>query len=280
MGFSNLHEPAYTIFVDEAGDPGIRAVGRGAATEWFTIGLVVIDHSRAPETIDWVREIKREVRQDQKPFFHYKDVLPGARRLRVAEMLASKPCRAFVVASHKPNMAGYSNPRPEGRGGQHVFYNWVLRVALERATQWIRHRSLQDHKEVRKARLIMSSAGGLDYSQLKAYHELLRMQGRNAYLNANTIAWDVLSQSLYEAVPARSNAGVQLADIVASAFYQAAHVDGPHWDLAPALALKKIMPARGGIAANCSMVLMPLKRSQQRLDADRRQLFEAFGYRF
>lgn len=277
---SGTSAPGYSIFVDEAGDPGIRAVGPNAASEWFTMGAVVIDHRRDGETVEWVREIKGAVRQDQKPFFHYKDVLPGPRRLRACELLATKPCRLFAVASHKPNMSGYENPRPEGRGGQHVFYNWVLRVLLERVTHWVRAKSLKDHGEVRKARLVLSATGGLNYGQLKAYHELLRLQGKNAYLNAKTIAWDVLTQSLYEPVPARSNAGVQLADIVASAFYQAAHADGVNWDLEPALALRKIVATSKRSAANCGLTLMPLTSAQQRLDTPRRQIFEAYGYQF
>lgn len=283
MGFSNKHEPGYVIFVDEAGDPGIRSVvpvAPSGASEWFTMGAVVIDQARDGSTIEWVREIKTAVNQVQKPYFHYKDVLPGARRLRACEILAKKPCRLFAVASHKPNMSGYENPRPEGRGGQHVFYNWVLRVLLERASNYVRARSLKDHGEVRRARLVLSATGGLNYGQLKAYHELLRLQGGNAYLNRQTIAWDVLSQSMYEPVPARANAGVQLADIVASAFYQAAHADGANWDLDPALALRPRVTTRDGVAANCGLTLMPLKRSQQRLDENRRRIFEAYGYEF
>lgn len=281
MGFSNRHEPGYVIFVDEAGDPGIRSVGPGTASEWFTMGALVIEQSRDAETIAWAREIKTRVGQTQKPFFHYKDVLPGARRRLACEVLAEKPCRLFAVASHKPNMSGYRNPRAETQGGQHVFYNWVLRVLLERVTHWIRARSIAEYGEVRKARLVLSATGGLNYGQLKAYHELLRVQGQNAYLNANTIAWDVLSQSMYEPVPARTNAGVQLADIVASAIYQAAHVDGMYWDLEPALALRpRLAIGSGRSVARCGLTLMPLISSQQKLEGDRRKIFEAYGYQF
>ncbi len=276
-------EPGYVIFVDEAGDPGIRSVNpgtSGGASEWFTMGAMVISQSRDNETVAWAREVKEAVRQTQKPFFHYKDVPAGERRRRCCEILATKPCRLFAVASHKPNMSGYENPRPEGRNGQFVFYNWVLRVLLERVSHWIRARSLKDHGEVRPARLVLSATGGMRYTQMLAYHELLRLQGKNAYLNARTVAWDVLHQSLYEPVPARTNAGVQLADIVASAIYQAAHVDGVNWDLEPALALKPKLCANKGTVENCGLTLMPLKHSQRCLDASRRRLFEAYGFKF
>lgn len=281
VGLSVQREPGYVIFVDEAGDPGIKSVGPGAASEWFTMGAMVIEQSRDPETVQWVREIKTGVGQIQKPFFHYKDVPQGDRRALACELLAAKPCRLFAVASHKPNMSGYQNPRAETQRGQFVFYNWVLRVLLERVTRWVRARSLADHGEVRKARLVLSATGGLNYNQLIAYHELLRAQGKNAYLGANTIAWDVLSHTMYEPVPARTNAGVQLADIVASAIYQAANVDGSYWNIEPALSLRPRMAlGSGGLAANCGLTLMPLRRSDQRLDQPRRKIFEAYGYRF
>ena len=274
-------QPGYVIFIDEAGDPGIRTVAPavpGGASEWFTMGAMVIKQDRDAETVAWVREIKDAVHQHQRPYFHYKDVGAGERRRLCCELLASKPCRLFAIASHKPNMSGYSNPRPEGRNGQFTFYNWVLRVLLERVTHWIRERSIEDHGEILPARLVLSATGGLRYSQMKAYHELLRLQGQNAYLNTRTIAWDVLHPSLYEPVPAKTNAGVQLADIVASAVYQAVHVDGANWDLQPALALAPKLARRRDVIENCGLTLMPLKKADRNLDANRRQLFEEFGF--
>lgn len=275
--------PGYIIFIDEAGDPGVRAVSPatpGGSSEWFTMGAMVIRHERDAEVVEWAREIKDAVRQHQRPFFHYKDVAAGERRRRCSEMLASKPCRLFAVASHKPNMSGYENPRPEGRNGQFVFYNWVLRVLLERVTNWVRDRSMEEHGCVLPARLVLSATGGMRYTQTLAYHELLRLQGKNAYLNARTIAWDVLHKSLYEPVPAKTNAGVQLADIVASAIYQGVNVDGANWDLAPALALRPKLCKRNSSVENCGLTLMPLKKSQRQLDDRRRELFEAYGFRF
>lgn len=285
MGFSDRYEPGYAIFVDEAGDPGVRAVAPAhpnGSSEWFTMSALVIDQARDAETVAWVRDIKSAVKQTQRPDFHYKDVLQGRRRALACEMLAARPCRIFVVASHKPNMSGFSNPRAEAMGSQNYFYNWILRVLLERVTHWVRAKSLHDYGEVRRARLVLSAAGGLRYSQMTAYHEYLRIQsqGSGPYLKVRNIAWDVLAPSLYEAVPHRSNAGVQLSDIAASAFYQAVNVAGAHWDLAPAMALAPRVCQSNGSAAHCGLTLMPLAKRQWNLDADRRRIFEAYGYQF
>jgi len=284
LGFNDIYEPRYAIFVDEAGDPGIRNVSPlhpNGSSEWFTMAAVVIDQTRDADTVEWVRSIKEAVRQTQRADLHYAKLPIGGRRREACEMLSALPCRAFVVASHKINMSGFENSRAAKRDSQNFFYNWVMRVLLERSTNWIREHSLRTYGEVHKARVVLSAAGGLRYTQTVAYHELLRMQsqGKGPYLNKGNIAWDVISPSLYETVQANRNAGVQLADLAASAFYQAANASARSWDLEPALALRKIIPTKRKSAANCGVTLMPLKPSDRRLGPDQKRIFEAYGYR-
>lgn len=277
--------PGYAIFIDEAGDPGIRSVRPvvpNGASEWFTMSALVIDQSRDADTVQWVREIKEAVRQVQRPDFHYNRLSLPSRRQLAAERLARLPCRLFVVVSHKPNMHEFRNPRAEKIRSQNFFYNWVMRILLERATGWCRAHSIERHGEVRRARLVMSATGGLDYGQLIAYHQYLRFQsqGSGPFLNARNIAWDVLHPDLYEPVPHISNAGVQLADIGASAFYQAANAAAPAWDLKPALALRPILPTNGHRAADCGLTLMPLKKTDRIMSLDQQQIFRAYGFDF
>lgn len=278
--------PGYAIFVDEAGDPGIRAVRPivpNGASEWFVMSALVIDQARDNQTLTWVRSIKEAVRQTQRPDLHYNRLDLPSRRLKAATMLGELPCRLFVVASHKPNMSGFRNLNAEKIRSQSFFYNWVLRVLLERATGWCRAHAIDRHGEVRLARLVMSTAGGLDYGQLTAYHQYLRMQSqgsRRPFLDARTIAWDILHPDLYEPVRHDLNAGVQLADVGASAFYQAVNAASPSWTCEPALALKPIIVTNRNSAANCGLTLMPLKKDQQKLSAEQKTIFEAYGYNF
>lgn len=107
----------------------------------------------------------------------------------------------------------------------------------------------------------------------------MQSQGKGPYLNESNIAWDVISPSLYETVPANRHVGVQLADLAASAFYQAANASVRSWDLEPALAIRKIIPTKRKSAANCGVTLMPLKPSDRCLEPDQKRTFEAYGYR-
>lgn len=283
----NRPEPAYLVYIDEAGDPGLRRVqplDENGSSEWFTLGAVVVAAEREGEIVQWVREIKWDVHQQQAPDLHYRK-LGLSRRIRAASILASKECRLFAVASHKPNMRGYVNERASQVSSQEPFYNWCVRILLERVTAWCSDRNRRDNRATGAAHLVFSERGGLRFEQLRAYHEYLRHQSRSGslYLSKRDIAWDVLHPDLYDSVPHRTSAGAQLADVVASAFFQAAHAAAPTWtpaSIGPALALRPRVAARGRLRAGFGVTLMPLRSDQQRLSADQRQVFEAYGHSF
>ena len=133
-----------------------------------------------------------------------------------------KDVRIFVVASHKTNIRGYQNKRMGTRLGRGEFYNWCLRLLLERVTQWCARRSAKHGKEVEPARIVFSERGGHDYTHLKSYIEYLKMQAEagTTYLKAREVVPGVLSARLCEVRPHDVLAGLQLADIAASAFFQ------------------------------------------------------------
>jgi len=71
--------------------------------------------------------------------------------------------------------------------------------------------------------------------------------------------------------PHKTRAGLQLSDVVASAFYQAADCLGPgQWDTEPAKALQKIMARENGRTP-------PWKAE---LTNDQQDIFEHYGYDF
>src|SRR3546814_17919974 len=88
----------------------------------------------------------------------------------------------------------------------------------------------------------------------------------------------MLSTDLMEDHPHDSRAGLQLADVIASAFYQAADCLGPgSWDVEPANAPTRIMAA-----ANCSkrafgVCLQPTPAWKADLTANQQQIFAHYG---
>lgn len=282
FGDPKCPEPAFHIYIDEAGDPGtkkVRPVDVNGSSEWFVVSAVVIQAAREAEAVDWVREIKHSVYQNQRPDLHYRNLAPS-RRLRACELLATKEVRCFAVVSHKVNMRGFRNPRAEMKGSQEHFYNWCVRILLERVTRWCRERAIRHFGEPRAAKLIFSERGGLRYTQLVAYHEYLRRQSASnaLYLSRGDIAWDVLHPDLYASIPHHKSAGAQLADVVASAFYQAADARAPGWILDPALALRPRMATRGRSIVDAGLTLMPLPPKKAELTEDQKRIFNAYGY--
>lgn len=138
--------PAHIVYIDEAGDPGVKtkADTSDQALEWFTLGAVVVDARRDADVVDWLRDMREAVRaQSSLSPLHYRK-LSSSNQRRVCRMLATKPVRLFAVATHKTNMRGYQNERmgkPLGRG---EFYNWCVRLLLERVTCWCARRSKRD----------------------------------------------------------------------------------------------------------------------------------------
>lgn len=198
-------------------------------------------------------------------------------------MLATKDVRIFTVASHKTNMRGYQNKRMGSSLGRGEFYNWCLRLLLERVTQWCARRSKRAGLPLQPARLVFSERGGHDYQHLKAYIDNLRFQAASGttILRAREIVPEMLDPELCEVSPHNSLAGLQLADIAASAMFQAADSLSPAYTLDPATELKKRVAKAPNqrTAAEFGLMKLPFKHHGEIPEADR-PLFELFGYRW
>ncbi|WP_443027211.1 DUF3800 domain-containing protein [Sphingomonas sp. LR60] len=276
-----LPTPGYVVFIDEAGDPGIKPAGNAPAwTEWFTLGAVVVAAHREPEVRGWIEEMRNVTRSRQKPDLHYRN-LSLANKRRVARMLASKEVRLFTLASHKANMRGHRSAAL-GRMGPDQYYNWCLRFILERVTAWCARRARRD--QVSPAlKIIFSERGGHRYSDLVDYLKKLDHQSRagTLTLKARCMVPNVLVPELCEVRPHTSVAGLQLADIVASAFFQAANSALPTHELSPARLLNDRMAKEGRSRthANFGVTLLPLPH-QGTIPARERAIFEFYGYDF
>src|SRR5690606_33468513 len=115
-------------------------------------------------------------------------------------LAADMKMRGFVVASHKANMRGHENKRAATRGGQQPFYNFMLRVLLERVTSCVAASAQKQFGGPRRVKVVLAQTGGVYYSQTLAYIELLRIQaeGHTTYLKAMEIDPRVLSMKLVE----------------------------------------------------------------------------------
>ena len=124
-------------------------------------------------------------------------------------------------------MMGHKNARAEAaRGGSanETFYNFCARVLLERVTEFVLAHSMRHHGKPKHLRIIFSDRGGMRYSQTIAYLDTLANQARSGqtFLDRRVIKWEVFHPALISAERHEKNAGLQLADSVASALCFAA----------------------------------------------------------
>lgn len=277
----------YILYVDEAGDTGlkrVRPIDPGGSSEWLVLGGVLIKSSREPETVQWVRGLRLHIKGAQRPDLHFR-LLSESRKAAICAATALLPLRGFAVLSNKKNLRGYRNRRvEEARPSSHEWlYNYCVRLLLERVTDYIAHRTVGDYGEFRHLRIVFSNRGGMRYTQTREYHDLLKNQARAGLtvLTKREIDWRVLHPHLVSAVPPVMNAGVQIADVVASSFYQAADALGPgKWTAEHAKLLRRIMATENRWSRDYGVALQPTPPSRAVLTEQQQQVFGFYGYEF
>lgn len=276
----------YIAYIDEAGDPGlkrVRPIDNPGATEWMTLAAVVISAEREHELPAWNETLVKAMNSRQIKEVHFAD-LNDVQKLAACQHVAKLPLRAFVVASNKQNMKGWTNPFAAQIPSDNWYYCWLSRLLLERVTHFVEDRSRRQHGEVRRVKLVFSERGGLKYDQLNAYYQWLRSKGDNQKLTMGNIAYDTIDMRLLEVCPHKGHDGLKLPDIVASAFFKAAdyyNTRGCNPAFAAALRPKmaRYPDKDAGQIAGYGVKLMPsLWQLKRRTRPEQLSIFESYGY--
>ncbi|MBV7259650.1 DUF3800 domain-containing protein [Erythrobacter crassostreae] len=270
-----------TVFIDEAGDPGVRDGLKhvGSRHEWLCVSAFVVRSCREKDVVGWVKECRNAANSTQSGSLHFHKIA-HERRAKVCETLASNRCRTFTVASHKTNMREYVNPKIQKMVKGGTFYNWCLRLLLERVTAWVEHLALREGKSLAPMKVVFAERGH-DWDHFFSYVDRLEMQSRTdtLFLKGPGLNHILLNRKHWETEKAEKLAGLQCADVVASAFYQAANASSPSFDPEPAKALNQIVTKRHGIARNVGLTVFPLQH-QAKIPEGHRQILEFYGYEF
>jgi hypothetical protein len=278
-------DPYYFAFIDEAGDPGlktVRPIDPVGGTEWLCLSAVLVRAKHDSDLVNWVRTILSKAGVRNRADLHYRTLADHRKRIVVSEV-AQLPIRAFVLLSNKKNMRGYRNMRAERVRSQQWFYNFCLRLLLERVTDFCYQHAASERSKGRLIKIIYIERGGHSYEQTTAYKYLLKMQAKGGalVLSKRRIMWEVLDWRLAEPASHRSSAGAQLADVVASAFFQAVDTLPPtKWNSEFAKMLKPIMAIENGSPMGYGVALQPTPPWKARLNDQQKEIFETYGYKF
>jgi hypothetical protein len=276
----------YILYVDESGDPGLRTVRPldvNGASEWMTMGGVLISARREQQIQQEIGVLRASLRGHKAPHIHFADLSPS-KKAQVMGALASWPIRGFVVCSNKRNMRGQHDAKPEANivEVKSWFYAWLFRVLLERVSKYVRHRSMAELGRPGTLKIELSQRGGVRYVGIRAYLYYLRQTFRSGVgaLPQGTIDWDVIDIEQIRDYSHRTRAGLQMADWVAGAFFKAAdkhNTGGSDPTFAKLLEPRMAMLPPSMLKAGFSVKLLP-NFKRLRVDADQFEIFRAYGY--
>jgi hypothetical protein len=278
----------YIAFIDEAGDSGlerVRPIDEPGGSEWLVIGGVLIEVEHESSPYGWVRSALDAARS-RRPELHYR-LLQEWQKPLVCQKFVESPVKLFAVCSNKKNMRQYKNERAEARSNplftKQTFYNFCIRLILERITDFVLHDSMLKYGEPRYVKCYFSKRGGHNYGHLSNYlFDTLFNQARSrtTLLKRREIKWQVIHRRLQEPVVHTGNAGVQLADIVASAFFQAVDILPPtNWDIRNAKMLRDRMAMEAGFYHDYGVTFQPCPQmTRAQLAPQQKEIFEFFGF--
>jgi hypothetical protein len=216
----------YALYIDESGDPGLVSIRPGdpqGSSEWLVISGVLVRRSMENQVDAWLQEMRRRFVRFKAPDIHFLRLTETNKQI-ACKYLSTRPIQVFAVCSNKKNMKGYKNPFAEMRSlDKNWYYCWLTRILLERVSHFVLYDSMNKFGQPKAVKLVFSNRGGLSYSQLKAYFELLKLQHRvgGLFLASGQVYFEVIHRDLIEIHPHSALSGLKLADIAASAFFKA-----------------------------------------------------------
>jgi len=216
----------YVAYIDESGDPGLATVrpnDPNGSSEWLIAAAVIVRRKDELEAEHWLEEMRSSFINFKARDIHFSKLTDRNKEL-ACRLVARRPLKIFVVASNKKNMERYNNPFPAFRSlDRNWFYCWLTRVLLERVTYFVTNEPIAEAGRNPKIKIVFSNRGGLSYSQMKAYFELIKLQGGvgGLYLELGQVYSKVMDPRLIEIIPHYASAGLKLADVAASAFFKA-----------------------------------------------------------
>jgi|SRR5215213_2074621 len=218
----------HVVYIDESGDTGLELVKKPdapqGATEWLVLAAFVVKIEHDSKMVSWVNDVLAGF-TSKRGDLHFNKLLDFKKTLVCGE-LAKKPCRCFVVMSNKKNIEKYRNPNLDD-GNKSWIYWFLARLLLERVTEYCDKQPKPAGRNTNNLRIIFSRRGGLRYIDFERYMAKLHLQSRlnTQVLDYKDLTWSVFDEEEVRVLDHVERAGLQLADVVAGAFYQAVELN-------------------------------------------------------
>lgn len=205
----NYMSATFVVYIDESGDEGF-SFNRGSS-EWFVLSALIVPKTKdtnLPKLVDKVRTKLGKL--GRKPF-HFRDLTKTECNVLLTA-IASEELNAISVLMHKPSISN-----AETFQERYILYFYMVRYLLERVSWFCRDSYRKDCSfGDGSAEVIFSNRSGMSYEEMKDYLQLLKRKSQVR------IDWSVINPNLIRAISHGKLVGLQLADAVATSFFNAA----------------------------------------------------------
>jgi hypothetical protein len=206
-------QSSFVGFVDESGDEGFTFLPEhGGSSRWFVLSAAVFRKAGESGAIECVRAVRAALGKPPTKALHFADLKHDARVL-YCQHLAGLPMRTVSILVCKEMLA-----EPERyQSSPFMLYRYATRLLLERVS-WLCRDNRKGDDGDGSIQLVFSDRSAMSYDDLRAY--LLKLRDMSKAQDIR-IDWDVVTPEGVRSVAHSQLAGLQVADAVASSYFQA-----------------------------------------------------------
>jgi hypothetical protein len=206
---------SFIAYVDESGDEGFKFNPDGTgSSRWFVLSAVVFRKPNDLLAVGALKRARETLKWDAKQNFHFTK-MKHHQRLVLLHELAPLSFRTVTVVSYKPDIPDLERYQ----ANKWLLYRYLTRLLIERIS-WL----CRDHAKAGQGDgtvdLIFSDRAAMSYDDIRGYMNLLKQHAENGSAAVN-IHWPAIRVDQLRAVAHDQLAGLQLADVVASSYFQA-----------------------------------------------------------
>lgn len=208
---------SYRVYIDESGDEGFTFHEDGTGSRlWLVLSAVVVRKSNDLQLVELLKSVRQLLGKPPKQQLHFAE-MKHQQRVPYVRQIAQAPVRVVSVLIHKPSIREPEKFQAE----KFLLYRYATRYLLERVS-WLCRDHRRENEGDGRAELIFSNRSIMSYEDLRDYLRLLQTQSDPMDVR---IDWNVVDPAHVRAVNHDQLAGLQVADAVASSFYQAVTVN-------------------------------------------------------
>jgi hypothetical protein len=210
----------FIAYIDEAGDDGLgkfRSVGSPGQSLWLCLSATIVAAENDRHIPIWRDEMLDAMPKRKQRHIHFDD-FGHEQRVMCCKILSEKPIGIISILSNKTTISEEKDIKTFSK--KNHLYKYLLRYVSERVSEYCKRKCLATQSVPRKAKIVFSRRGGMDYTDFQEYMFKLRaLQKERA--SWHQVHWDYIDIDSIDIQDHTKLAGLQLADIAASAFHKA-----------------------------------------------------------